>query len=235
MSIKSTALLSVHEKLGARIVDFAGYYMPLQYTSILDEHQAVRTTVGVFDVSHMGEFMVSGPGVKAFLDSVTVNNVAKLKHGQIHYSAMMTPEGGIVDDLLVYCRDDEHFMLVVNASNRDKDFAWLKSHCPAGVTLEDHSDDWSLLAVQGPKAWPLICRLSDEPGLRPCRTTGSAMATCAAFPSSSAAPATPASGVSNCMCATSTPWRCGPCSSRRVPPTASAPSAWAPVTRCASR
>ena len=165
MSIKSTALLSVHEKLGARIVDFAGYYMPLQYTSILDEHQAVRTTVGVFDVSHMGEFMVSGPGVKAFLDSVTVNNVAKLKHGQIHYSAMMTPEGGIVDDLLVYCRDDEHFMLVVNASNRDKDFAWLKSHCPAGVTLEDHSDDWSLLAVQGPKAWPLICRLSDEPGL----------------------------------------------------------------------
>ncbi|MCB9475195.1 MAG: glycine cleavage system aminomethyltransferase GcvT [Candidatus Delongbacteria bacterium] len=165
MSIKSTALLSVHEKLGARIVDFAGYRMPLQYTSILDEHQAVRQAAGVFDVSHMGEFFVSGTGVRAFLDSVTVNNVARLKHGQIHYSAMMTPQGGIVDDLLVYCQDDEHFMLVVNASNRDKDLAWLKSHCPAGITIDDQSDDWSLLAVQGPLAWPLIVGLSDEPGL----------------------------------------------------------------------
>lgn len=165
MSIKSTALLSVHEKLGARIVDFAGYRMPLQYTSILEEHHAVRTAAGVFDVSHMGEFLVSGPGVRAFLDSVTVNNVAKLKHGQIHYSAMMTPGGGIVDDLLVYCRDDEHFMLVVNASNREKDLAWLQAHCPAGISLVDDSDNWSLLAVQGPRAWPLVCRLCDEPGL----------------------------------------------------------------------
>jgi hypothetical protein len=149
---------------------------------------------------------------------VTVNNVARLKHGQIHYSAMMTPEGGIVDDLLVYCRDDEHFMLVVNASNREKDLAWLKAHCPEGITLEDDSDNWSLLAVQGPKAWPWSAGCRTSRGWTRFPTTGSAMGTCGAFPPSSPAPATRASGVSSCMCATSTPWPCGTCSSSTGPP-----------------
>ncbi len=165
MSAKPTALLAVHQEAGARLVEFAGYSMPLQYTGILDEHRAVREAAGVFDVSHMGEFRVRGAEARQFLNQVTVNNTRKLEIGQVQYSAMMTPEGGIVDDLLVYCEADDNFMLVVNASNRAKDMAWLLKHAPQGMTLGDESDETSLLAVQGPKAWPLVCRLCDEGGL----------------------------------------------------------------------
>ncbi len=165
MSAKATALLPVHEEAGAKLVDFAGYRMPLQYKGILHEHRAVRESAGVFDVSHMGEFRVRGAEARTFLNRVTVNNTRKLAIGQVQYSAMMTPEGGIVDDLLVYCEAEDEFLLVVNASNRDKDMAWLRRHAPEGITIEDESDATSLLAVQGPKAWPLVCSLCDEGGL----------------------------------------------------------------------
>jgi len=144
------------------MVDFAGYRMPIQYGSIIEEHLLVRRLGGVFDVSHMGEFFVEGPGAEAFLDTVTVNHVASLAHGQVQYSAFMTPQGGIVDDLLVHRMDDTRFMLVVNASNRAKDWAWLQSHVGEGVTLTDRSDEYSLLALQGREAYQLVLRMADQ-------------------------------------------------------------------------
>jgi aminomethyltransferase len=144
------------------MVDFAGYRMPIQYGSMIEEHLLVRRLGGVFDVSHMGEFFVEGPQAEAFLDLVTVNNVAALAHGQVQYSAFMTPEGGIVDDLLVHRMDDTRFMLVVNASNRHKDWAWLQGHAGEDVHLTDRSDDYSLLALQGRAAYQLVLELADE-------------------------------------------------------------------------
>lgn len=163
MSAKPTALHDRHLACGAKMVDFAGYRMPIQYGSMIEEHMAVRRMGGVFDVSHMGEFFVEGPDAEAFLDSVTVNNVSALAHGQVQYSALPTPEGGIVDDLLVHRMDDTHFMLVVNASNRDKDWAWLNRHKQGAVTLTDRSDEYSLLALQGREAYQLVLELADQP------------------------------------------------------------------------
>lgn len=162
MSAKPTALNDRHVACGAKMVDFAGYRMPIQYGSMLEEHMAVRRKGGVFDVSHMGEFFVEGPDAEAFLDSVTVNNVASLAHGQVQYSALPTPEGGIVDDLLVHRIDDTHFMLVVNASNRHKDWAWLNEHKQGDVTLTDRSDEYSLLACQGREAYQVVLELADQ-------------------------------------------------------------------------
>jgi len=163
MSAKETALHSRHLAAGAKMVDFAGYRMPVQYGSMIEEHLLVRRSGGVFDVSHMGEFFVEGPGAEAFLERMTVNQVAKLAHGQVQYSAMMTPAGGIVDDLLVHRFDDERFMLVVNASNRAKDWAWLSGHAGDGVRLADRSDEFSLLALQGREAYRLVLELADQP------------------------------------------------------------------------
>jgi aminomethyltransferase len=132
-------------------VDFAGFEMPLRYTGDVREHQCVRTGAGLFDISHMGEFIVRGSGAAAFLDRALTNEVAATTPGQAMYSVMCRPDGGIVDDLYVY-RFTDHFMLVVNASNIAKDFAWLKEQCPPDVSLRDHSDETALLAVQGPKA-----------------------------------------------------------------------------------
>lgn len=150
--MKDTALTSVHEELGAKMVPFAGYNMPLQYTGVTDEHLQVRSAVGVFDVSHMGEFMVSGPGAKALVQKVTSNDVDKLTDGKIQYSCFPNGNLGIVDDLLVYRKGEEDYMLVVNASNMDKDWDWINQHNTEGVKLENRSDEISLLAVQGPKA-----------------------------------------------------------------------------------
>jgi len=161
MSAKPTALHDRHQECGAKLVDFAGYRMPIQYGSMIEEHLAVRARGGIFDVSHMGEFFVEGPDAEAFLDSVTVNNVASLAHGQVQYSALPTPEGGIVDDLLVHRFDDQRFMLVVNASNRDKDWAWLEGHKQGDVVLSDRSDEYSLLALQGRDAYQLVLELAD--------------------------------------------------------------------------
>ncbi|MFH1853534.1 MAG: glycine cleavage system aminomethyltransferase GcvT [Candidatus Neomarinimicrobiota bacterium] len=159
--MKKTALHDRHVKLNAKIVPFAGYEMPVQYQGIIQEHLAVRTAAGLFDVSHMGEFIVTGRGAEDFLQRMTVNDVAALRVGQAQYSAMCYDDGGIVDDLLIY-RYADHFMLVVNASNLDKDFKWLQSHLPAGVTLENRSDEISLIALQGPQSRSILGRLTEE-------------------------------------------------------------------------
>jgi aminomethyltransferase len=147
-----TALYDVHKSLGARIIPFAGYWMPVQYQGIMAEHRHVRTTVGVFDVSHMGEFEFRGPDAEKFLNKITINDVASLDVGQVQYSAMCYPDGGLVDDLLTY-RFEDHYVLVVNASNRVKDHDWIIEHMPEqGVDFDDITDDITLLAVQGPKS-----------------------------------------------------------------------------------
>jgi len=158
--IKRTAFYEIHKALGARIVEFGGFEMPVQYSGIMDEHLAVRNRVGVFDVSHMGEFLVRGRDALQFLQSVTVNDVAKLVEGRVQYSAMCYPDGGIVDDLLVYHVGD-HYMLVVNASNIDKDFQWLQSQRTGDVQLKNASDEFSLLAIQGPRSRDLVQKLTD--------------------------------------------------------------------------
>ncbi len=155
-----TAFYDYHIQAGAKVVPFAGFCMPIQYSGITDEHQAVRTNVGMFDLSHMGEFEVQGPDALAFLQKTTTNNVADLKIGQIQYSCMTMNHGGIVDDLLVYRMGDTEYMLVVNASNIAKDFAWLKSHLSGNVTLVDKSPETSLLAVQGPNAEKVVTKIT---------------------------------------------------------------------------
>lgn len=150
--MKKLILDQVHQDLGGKMVDFAGFHMPVQYEGLKIEHAHVREKVGVFDVSHMGEFFVSGENALDFLQKTTSNDVAKLSPGKIQYSCLPNDKGGIVDDLLVYCLAENEYLLVVNASNIDKDYAWLASHLPEGCTLDNQSDDWSLFAVQGPKA-----------------------------------------------------------------------------------
>ncbi|MCI0405140.1 MAG: glycine cleavage system aminomethyltransferase GcvT [candidate division Zixibacteria bacterium] len=158
--VKKTPLSAVHEAAGGKMVSFAGFYMPVSYRGITEEHRKVRSTVGVFDLSHMGEFRVTGHKVLEFLQKVTTNDVAKLAVWDVQYSLMCYPEGGIVDDLLVYHLPDSHW-LVVNAANIEKDFDWLASHKTEGVTLTDESDQTALIAIQGPKAEALMARLTD--------------------------------------------------------------------------
>ncbi len=160
--MKRTAFYDIHAALGAKIVEFAGFEMPVQYSSIMEEHLSVRTKVGVFDVSHMGEFDVRGTDALSFLQHVTVNDVSKLTKGMVQYSAMCYPDGGIVDDLLVY-HFGEHYMLVVNASNIEKDFGWLEAQAKGNVELRNVSDDFSLLAIQGPKSRDLLQKLTRVP------------------------------------------------------------------------
>jgi aminomethyltransferase len=150
-TVKRTPFNEFHRALGGKMVDFAGFDMPVRYSGDVREHQCVRKAVGLFDISHMGEFHVEGTGALEFLNRAVTNDVAALAVGQALYSPLCRPDGGIVDDLLVY-RAESHFMVVVNASNIDKDFAWLKAQVPPGVTLENRSDRTALLAVQGPKA-----------------------------------------------------------------------------------
>ena len=153
--LKKTALTHVHEALGAKMVPFAGYLMPVQYTGVIDEHVNVRTNVGMFDVSHMGEFLVRGPGALDLIQKVTSNDASKLAVGKVQYSCLPNKDGGIVDDLLVYRmqhEDDHHYVLVVNASNIEKDWNWINSLNTFDAKLENISDHMSLLAVQGPKA-----------------------------------------------------------------------------------
>ncbi len=150
--MKKTNFYDVHQKAGAKIVEFAGFQMPIQYSSIIAEHKAVRSSVGVFDVSHMAEVFVKGEKSLDFVQYITSNEASKLTPGRVQYSSMLYENGGIVDDLLVYKIADDEFMLVVNASNREKDFNWMKENNKFGVELSDVSDDYNLLAVQGPKS-----------------------------------------------------------------------------------
>jgi len=161
MQTKKTALYNRHEILGAKIVPFAGYYMPVQYSGIIDEHITVRNKVGMFDVSHMGEFEFRGPDAERFLNWMTTNNVARLEVGQIQYTTMLYNDGGIVDDLLVY-RLEDHYMTVVNAANLDKDYNWLQEHLDGDMEMKNVSDEITLLAIQGPNAESLIAGLAED-------------------------------------------------------------------------
>ena len=160
--MKKTTFYNIHEKLGAKIVEFAGYLMPIQYSSIIAEHKAVRNSVGIFDVSHMGEIFVSGEKALDFVQNITVNDAAVLFPGRVQYSAMCYNDGGIVDDLLVYKLADDKFILVVNASNIQKDFNWMKENNKYRVELKNLSDDYSLLAVQGPNSKKVVQKICDK-------------------------------------------------------------------------
>ena len=150
--MKRIALHEKHIELGAKMVPFAGYEMPVQYTGVKEEHIQVRERVGIFDVSHMGEFFVKGVGALDLLQYVTTNDVSKLVPGKVQYTCMPNGKGGIVDDLLIYCIAADEFMLVVNASNIDKDWDWISSHNTMGASMRNLSEDYSLLAIQGPHA-----------------------------------------------------------------------------------
>jgi glycine cleavage system T protein (aminomethyltransferase) len=158
--MKNTALTHVHESLGAKMLPFAGYNMPILYEGVNAEHETVRTGVGVFDVSHMGEFSLSGPNALALIQKVTSNDASTLAVGRAQYSCLPNNDGGIVDDLIVYKMNEDEYMLVVNASNIDKDWDWISSHNDLGVDMKNKSDDYSLLAIQGPKAVEAMQSLS---------------------------------------------------------------------------
>jgi aminomethyltransferase len=162
-SLKKTPLHSVYEKYGAKTIDFGGWALPVQFSSIQQEHHGVRNEAGIFDVSHMGEFKVTGKDAVDFLQYVTTNDITKLADNQAQYTLMCYPNGGVVDDLLVYKLSNEDFMLVVNASNKDKDFEWLQQHIQGDVKLEDISESTALLAVQGPAAAAILGKVTDAP------------------------------------------------------------------------
>ena len=159
--MKTTALTEKHIALGAKMVPFAGYNMPVSYTGLNEEHLTVRSGVGVFDVSHMGEFRLKGPKALDLIQLVTSNDASKLSDGKVQYSCLPNDKGGIVDDLLVYRFKEDEYYLVVNASNIQKDWDWIKKHNSFGVEMLDMSDDMSLLAVQGPKAINTLQKLTD--------------------------------------------------------------------------
>ena len=165
-TLKRTALNATHRALKARMVDFGGWDMPVEYPGtgggLIAEHMAVRTSVGLFDVSHMGEIWFRGPGALAAVQRITMNDASRLKDGQAQYSALLTPEGTFVDDLLVHRIDAESYLLVVNAGTKDKDFAWIGKNVGAWpkVAISDESDGYSQIAVQGPKALETLGKLT---------------------------------------------------------------------------
>ena len=158
--MKNTTLTHVHESLGAKMLPFAGYNMPILYEGVNAEHEVVRNGVGVFDVSHMGEFLLTGPNALALIQKVTSNDAATLTIGRAQYSCLPNNDGGIVDDLIVYKLKDEQYLLVVNASNIDKDWEWISAQNDLGVDMRNLSDEYSLLAIQGPKAVEAMQSLS---------------------------------------------------------------------------
>ncbi|MCW0481948.1 glycine cleavage system aminomethyltransferase GcvT [Gaoshiqia sediminis] len=159
--MKTTAFNQLHKNAGGKMVEFAGYEMPVEFSGIKDEHMTVRNGVGVFDVSHMGEFWVKGPHAADLVQYVTSNDISVLTPGQAQYSCFPNGHGGIVDDLLVYCFSPEKYLLVVNAANIEKDWNWVVSQNKFGAELENASDQISQLAIQGPKALPVLRKLTD--------------------------------------------------------------------------
>ena len=154
--MKRTPLYQVHESLNAKFTEFGGWEMPLQYSSIVKEHLAVRATVGLFDLSHMGEFEVRGQGASALVQKLSTNDVGRLTDGRVLYTLFCNETGGIVDDLLIYRHADNHYMLVVNAANIEKDFAWVETHNDTGAKIKDVSEHTALIALQGPKAIDIL-------------------------------------------------------------------------------
>jgi len=160
--LQRTPLRDFHAAHGAKLVDFAGWEMPVQYRSILEEHKAVRKAAGLFDVSHMGEVDIQGPGALAFLNALVTNNVAKLYPGRVLYTPMCHPDGGVIDDLLIYMRGPEDFLLCINAGNIGADLEWIRARAAGrDVTVTDRSADYALLAVQGPKAAGIVQGLTE--------------------------------------------------------------------------
>ena len=161
-TLKRTALHDRHAAAGARLVPFAGWEMPVQYEGIRPEHVAVRTKVGVFDVSHMGEIETHGPDAEAFLQKILSNDVGKIAEDGAQYSVLTKPDGGVLDDLFSYRLGPQHFLTVTNASNHEKDLAWFQKHAKDfDVQVEDKLDDYAMLAVQGPEARGLVAELAD--------------------------------------------------------------------------
>ncbi len=158
--MKQTALTEKHIALGAKMVEFAGYNMPVSYTGLNDEHITVRTKAGIFDVSHMGEFFITGKGALPLIQKVTSNDASVLTPGKVQYSCLPNDKGGIVDDLLVYKINDEKYLVVVNASNMEKDWNWVESHNDSGAIMNNVSDATSLLAIQGPRATAILQKLT---------------------------------------------------------------------------
>src|SRR3982750_2086174 len=162
LHMKNTPFTEKHIALGAKMAEFAGYDMPISYTGINDEHAAVRTNAGVFDVSHMGEFILKGPDALDLIQRVTTNDASKLTNGRAQYSCLTNNTGGIVDDLLVYCiEENKVYMLVVNASNIEKDWDWISSYNSSGAEMHNISDKTCLLAIQGPNATRILQPLTD--------------------------------------------------------------------------
>jgi aminomethyltransferase len=161
-TLKTTPLHGVHDSLGARMMGFGGFDMPVQYSSIIEEHMAVRNDAGLFDVSHMGELRVEGSGALALIQRLVTNDASKLYDGRAMYTVMCTPEGGIIDDLIVYRRAEDRYMLVLNAANVERDIEWIRDHNDDGAELHDVSDDTALLALQGPKSLAIAQPLLDD-------------------------------------------------------------------------
>lgn len=160
-TLKRTPLYSLHRELGGRLVDFAGWEMPVEFSGVVEEHMAVRQKAGLFDVSHMGEFVLKGTDAASLLQRLTPNDVSKLAIGQAHYSALTTERGTFVDDLLVYRTADIEYLVVVNAANIAKDFDWIHSRRTGNVDLRNASDDYALMALQGPEAADILGPLTD--------------------------------------------------------------------------
>lgn len=160
-NLKRTPLFASYEKYGGKTIDFGGWELPVQFSGIGAEHEAVRTKAGLFDVSHMGEVDVKGESALLYLQKMTTNDVSKLAVGQAQYSVLCYPDGGTVDDLLVYKHADDHYLLVINAGNIDKDFAWLKENLIPGVTIENISPQTAQLAIQGPLAEKILQKVTE--------------------------------------------------------------------------
>ncbi|MGP3778267.1 glycine cleavage system aminomethyltransferase GcvT [Halanaerobium saccharolyticum] len=159
--MKKTPLNQVHKNMGAKMTDFGGWEMPVEYTGIIEEHKAVRNKCGLFDVSHMGEILVSGKNAKKSLQKIIANDLNKLEKGKIIYTPICKEDGGIIDDLLVYSLQDDQFLLVVNASNIEKDYNWIKEHLLEDTTAENLSANYAMLALQGPNSKKILTQLTD--------------------------------------------------------------------------
>ncbi|MGO4886611.1 glycine cleavage system aminomethyltransferase GcvT [Anaerobacillus sp. MEB173] len=160
-TLQRTPLFETYEKYGAKVIDFGGWALPVQFSSILEEHEAVRNQAGLFDVSHMGEVLVEGKDAESYLNCLLTNDVTKLSINQAQYTAMCYPDGGTVDDLLVYKLRNEKYLLVINAANIEKDVEWMKQHVKGGVTVQNISNDIAQLAIQGPKAEAILQKLTE--------------------------------------------------------------------------
>lgn len=164
-NLRRTPLFAAHQKRNARLVDFAGWEMPVLYSGILEEARAVRSHVGIFDISHMGRIQVTGEGATAMLQHLTSNDVAALSPSEAQYSLLTNPDGGIIDDIIVYRAGAEDYLVVINAGNTAKDLAWIAPYTPATVRVEDHTVETAMIAVQGPEAPDLVARIAEMPDL----------------------------------------------------------------------